>query len=340
MAYILISSFLRPETAPPPMNPRLQRCIEERIFAIYDERGTDLLAGVGNIRGLDLSALPEPWQDRLDEHFDRVGATFALVDDARRTESGRAAYERDYRPLHREVRSLEKRIRKLDENLRELDKRRTLLERSGGSDADIRAVEERIAAEQGKRAALGATLPAEWGDSRGKYVALLAAEKKALGAYRHNVDDAYETLMQLRDEIDQAEALEALGGRIEDLGEIAADGEPGAAMKAMKEVESALGALDGAGDIKRRISKARRALKGDQPDREKADGLLADALALHSESVTWRLAAPEGLGEALSRYDESLTGTIGLRMQRHLSLEEAKEVAGCQASHRDLSLNF
>ena len=322
------------------MNPRLQRCIEERVFAIYDEHGADLLAVAGNMRDLDLSALPEPWQDRLDEHFDQVRATLALVDEARRTEAERAAYEPDYRPPHREVRDIEKQIRKLDDDLRELDKRRILLERSGGSDADIHAVEERIAAKEGERAALAATLPAEWEDSRAKYVALLEAEKKASGAYRRNVDGAYETLTQLRAEIGQAEALEALGARIEDLRAIAADEEPDAAMKAMKEVEAALGALDGAGDIKRRVSKARRALKGDQPDREKAAGLLAEALSLHAESVAWRRAAEEGLGEALRRYDESLAGTIGLRMQRHLSIEEAKEVAGCQASHRDLSLNF
>ena len=238
------------------------------------------------------------------------------------------------------MRSIEKQLRKQDDELRELDKRRTLLQRSGGSDADIQAVEERTAAKEGERDALAVTLPAEWEDSRAKYVALLEAEKKARGAYRRNVDGAYETLAQLRTEIGQAEALEALRVRIEGLREIAAEEEPGAAMKAMKEVESAIGEIDGAGDIKRRVSKARRALKGDQPDREKAAGLLAEALTLHAESVAWRQAADEGLGEALRRYDESLAGTIGLRMQRHLSTDEAKEVAACQASHRDISLNF
>ena len=44
--------------------------------------------------------------------------------------------------------------------------------------------------------------------------------------------------------------------------------------------------------------------------------------------------------DALQRYDKSLADTVGLRMQRHLSTEEAKEVAGCQASHRDISLDF
>ena len=332
--------YLTSETAPPPMNPRLQRCIEEQVFTIYDERGGELLAGVESMRGLDLSVLPEDWRGRLDEHFDQVGATFALVEEARRTEAERSAYEPDYRPLHREVRNIEKQLRKLDDDLRELDKRRTLLARSGGSDADIRAVEEGIAAQQGERDALAATLPAEWEASRARYVALLEAEKKARGAYRRNVDGAYETLVALRAEVDQAEALAALHARIEGLRETAAEEEPDAAMKAMKEVESAIGEIDGAGDIKRRISKARRALKGDQPDREKAAGLLAEALALHAESVAWRRAADEGLGEALRRYDESLAGTIGLRMQRHLSKDEAKEVAACQASHRDISLNF
>ena len=332
--------YLTSDTAPPPMNPRLQRCIEERVFTIYDERRGELLAGVESMRGLDLSALPEAWRDRLDEQFVQVGATFALVDEARRTQAERGAYEPAYRPLHREVRNIEKALRKLDADLRELDKRRTLLQRSGGSDAEIQAVEERIAAREGERADLAATVPAEWEDSRAKYVVLLEAEKKARGAYRRNVDGAYETLTQLRTEIDQAEALAALRARIEGLRAVAAEEEPDAAMKTMKEVESAIGEIDGAGDIKRRVSKARRALKGDQPDREKAVGLLAEALSLHAASVAWRRAADEGLGEALHRYDESLAGTIGLRMQRRLSMDGAKEVAACQASHRDISLNF
>ena len=146
--------YLTSETAPPPMNPRLQRCIEDRVFTIYDERGGELLAGAERVRGLDLSVLPEDWRGRLDEHFEQVGATFALVDEARRAEAERAAYEPAYRPLHREVRNLEKALRKLDGELRELDKRRTLLERSGGSDADIQEVGQRIAAKEAERGAI------------------------------------------------------------------------------------------------------------------------------------------------------------------------------------------
>ena len=332
--------YLTSDTAPPPMNPRLQSCIEEQVFAIYDERGQELLDGVESVRNLDLSPLPEHWRGRLDEHFDQVGATFGLVDEVRRTQAERADYEPEYRPLHREVRSIQKRLRKFDDELHELKKRRTLLQRSGGSDAEIREAEARIYQAEGERAALADTLPDEWEESRSGYVALLEAEKKAQGRYRRNVDGAYEALMQLRAEIGQGEALDALGGRIRDLRAVAAQAELDTAIPGMKDLESALGKLDGTGDIKRRISKARRALKGDQPDWETAAVLLVEALELHAESVAWRSSAQQHLGVALRDYDESLAGSVGLRMQRYLSTRKAKAVAACQAPHRDISLNF
>ena len=338
--YLPSRIYLSSDTAPPPMNPRLQRCIEERVFAFYDERGDELRESVRGARSLDLSSLPEHWRTRLDEHFDQVNATFALVEEVRRTQAGRAAYEPDYRPLHREVRGLQRRLRALDDERRELDQRRTRLVRGAGSDAEVREVSAQIAALEGEHAALAGAVPQEWEAARTKYAALLDAERKAQAAYRRNVDGAYEGLVQLRTEIGQAAALAALKGRIEDLLAVAAHEEAGSAMRTIKGVESALAALDGTGDIKRRVSKARRALKGGQPDREKAAGLLAQALDLHAEAVAWRRAADERLGEALHRYDVSLESTIGLRMQRRLSSEEAEAVARCQAAHRDISLNF
>ena len=338
--YLPSRIYLGSDTAPPPMNPRLQRCIEERVFAFYDERGDELRESVRGARSLDLSSLPEHWRTRLGEHFDQVNATFALVEEVRRTQAGRAAYEPDYRPLHREVRGLQRRLRALDDERRELDQRHTRLTRGAGSDAELREVSAQIAALEGEHAALAGAVPQEWEAARAKYAALLDAERKAQAAYRRNVDGAYEGLVQLRTEIGQAAALAALKGRIEDLLAVAAHEEAGSAMRTIKGVESALAALDGTGDIKRRVSKARRALKGEQPDREKAAGLLAQALDLHAEAVAWRRAADERLGEALHRYDASLESTIGLRMQRRLSSEEAKAVARCQAAHRDISLNF
>jgi hypothetical protein len=43
---------------------------------------------------------------------------------------------------------------------------------------------------------------------------------------------------------------------------------------------------------------------------------------------------------ALDAYDEAIRHSIGLRMQKRLTTEQAEEIAGCQSVHRDISLNF
>lgn len=87
-------------------------------------------------------------------------------------------------------------------------------------------------------------------------------------------------------------------------------------------------------------SKARRALKGDEPKRDKAAGLLEDALELHGTEVAWRQQASTQLSARLDEYDGTIKKSIGLRMQARLTVDQAEEIASCQAIHRDISLNF
>ena len=338
--YLPGRTYLSSDTAPPPMNPRLQHCIEERVFGLYDTHGEALRGAIGEARRLDPSPLPEHWRTRFGEDVERAAATFGLVEEVRLREAERVAYEEDYRSLHHQVRRLQAELRDLEERRREMEKYHTRLTRGAGSDAELRETEARIAALDAEHAALAGTLPGEWEALRAGYVERLEAEKRARLAYRRNVDAAYEGVMELRAEIAAAEALAALGPRIEGLAAVVASGEPEVAMQAIKETEAALGEVAGAGEIRQRLSKARRALKGEDPDREKAAALLAEVLRGHADAVAWRHAADRHLGDALRRYDESLRSTIGLRMQPRLSPEEAETVAACQAGHRDVSLQF
>jgi len=56
--------------------------------------------------------------------------------------------------------------------------------------------------------------------------------------------------------------------------------------------------------------------------------------------VTWRVRAKAELLEELSVYDELLKASIGLRMQRYMTTEQAQYVAVCHSHHKDVSLNF
>ena len=140
--------------------------------------------------------------------------------------------------------------------------------------------------------------------------------------------------------ISQAEALAALEGRLKSLEPDIANGSADQAMKAVKSAAAALGAVDGISQIRSKLSKARRALRGDSPKRDKAAGQLAEALELLATEVAWRRQAAAQLAGGLATYDEAIKSTIGLRSQERLTSEEAEEVATCQSVHRDISLSF
>ncbi|MEN8808520.1 MAG: TRAP transporter large permease subunit, partial [Desulfobacterales bacterium] len=95
------------ETAPPPINPQLQYCIEEYLFDYYDENGDALRGQIDTLRGMDPSVLPEKRQKALNESLDRTLNTFDLVTQVRKTEAARIRYEPEYRPLHGKVRRLQ-----------------------------------------------------------------------------------------------------------------------------------------------------------------------------------------------------------------------------------------
>ena len=98
--YLPTRVTLSVETAPPPINPRLQYCIEEYLFDFYDTEGDALRGHVDAMRGADLSVLPENRQQAVNESLDRTLQTFELVSLVRQAEADRLSFEPEYRPLH------------------------------------------------------------------------------------------------------------------------------------------------------------------------------------------------------------------------------------------------
>ena len=146
--------------------------------------------------------------------------------------------------------------------------------------------------------------------------------------------------MELREVIDGADELAGLEQQMTAL-ETSVINEPAkAAMELIKQSEKALGKVAGASSIRSKLSKARRALKGNKPKPEKAIQSLSEGLKLFAAEVEWRRRAAVEMGPALASYDNAIKDSIGLRLQRRLSDDQVKEVAGCQSIHRDYSLQF
>ena len=250
-------------------------------------------------------------------------------------------YIPDYRPLHHEMWDLRIKSVAIDRKLAELNKDRNELPRDGTAPEEaLKQIDQEIAALKKKQKGLKTKTPVGWKEARKRYVKLRTEEEKARRQYHRNVDDAYEQVTVLRDVISGSNALIALESRIKGLKAIIANDPPMKAMAAIKSVEKAVGAIAGTSKIKSKLSRARRALKGDKPKRDKAAKALVKGLKLYAADVAWRHKASAQLAPGFADYDNAIKNTIGLRLQERLTNEQAEAIASCQSIHRDISLDF
>ena len=339
--YLPTRISLSSETAPPPINPRMQYCIEEYLFDYYDNQGEPLRGDANTLHALELSVLPEIRQKALNESLDRALNTFDLVAKVRTAEENRVAYSSEYRPQHQHVRRLQSEILIIRSKVVKLKQDLTRTSQSDSPDRDeITRLEAAIEKAAAAITDLQNQIPESWAGVNKRYADLEKVENQARRDYRNNVDQAYKTIVELREVIEGADELAGLEQQMTAL-ETAVVNEPAdAAIERIEQTEKALGKVAGASAIKTKLSKARRALKGNNPEPEKAIQLLSEGLTVYAAEVDWRRRAVAEIAPALAAYDNAIKDSIGLRLQRRLTDDQVKDVASCMSVHRDFSLQF
>ena len=338
--YMPARTYLTSETAPPPVNPKLQYCLEEQVFTEYDERETEILDSLAMIEMTDLRALPDVWQNSLTDGFGLAENTFGLVKNVREASSELNVFVSGYKPLHNEVRQLNNRIKSIDDRLKILQDEHRQWSRNVDATPDrLESIELEMDELELERETLENRLPPDWPEENKKYKDLAKAEKSARVSYRRNSDAAYEPLQKLLRLLDQKVQLAGTETAIRNLASAIENDPAVMAIEAIKSVASRLGDFDGVSGIKSQLSKSRRALKGDNPDIESAKQHHAEALSLLAEELKWRDRA-SSLLPALQDYDNAIKSTIGVRLQSRFTKTQAKQIAACRSVHRDVSLHF
>ena len=333
--------YLSSENAPPPLNPKLQACLEDYVFAVYDESGDELRAHIDRAAALRVRYLPDALRTKYERSLVLARSGPDLAQAVREADAATEAFLPEYQPLHVEVRRKQADLRKRRKHLERLERDRSRLSRDEtASDADRLAVEEEIVEVQAETAAIEASIPPTWEAARARYVELASVRTKARREYRRSVDDAYRTVAELRVLIADAKALRGLEPTLSSLAPAVANDPPEQAMEVIKAAERELGEVAGGGEVRGRLSKARRALRGKPPDPGKAAEFLAEARVRYADEVAWRTRAADELLPGLSAYDDAIKHSIGLRVQERLTQEQARVVAECQSVHRDISLHF
>ncbi|WP_423909174.1 TRAP transporter large permease subunit [Candidatus Spongiihabitans sp.] len=347
--YMPNRTFLTAETAPPPVNPKLQFCIENRVFSEYANDETNIRNSIAKARDNDFSVLPDEYRQPLIASFDLAENTFDLVAQVNVVAAELAAYSLEFKPLHADMRKLRNQLKSINNILEEARKKHDRISRNPATTRpQLDSLEVNIFKLEQELKAAEQIIPSHWDEASTAYQQLAIAEKSARLAYRRNVDAAYQALQNTLLVIGQRNDLARFETPLLDLRlhiESAAsiDKNPESAIEKIKSVESRLNELAGVAEIKSKLSKSRRALKGDSPDFtpdfNDAKEFHRQAIDLLNLELAWRSRATALLDE-LNQYDNAIKTNIGLRLQPRLTKSQAKDIAACQSSHRDISLNF
>jgi len=319
---------LTSETAPPPVNPRLQHCLELYAFEEYAARGDAIRAAIVDARALPLDALPRKYQRSLTESFADGDAVFGNIEKIGVAASAVQARIPGYRPLHRQVRTIERQARRVDSVIREL--RRSRQVGSAGQIADL---------EREKKSLL-AGIPGNWADENKSFATLITAEAKARQTYRRQADSAYEPVRDLVGLLEGARELATFDAAIAKVAAGIATTDAAGSVAAIKVLARNIRRVNGASEITSRLSRARRLIKKGESDDPKLARYFEDARKELKKDVAWRTSGAATVLPGLKRYEEAIRGTLGLRMQPKLPREQALDIASCNAVHRDISLSF
>jgi len=254
--YLPNKMHLISETAPPPSNPKLQECLEDYLFADYDNNWATIEAGIEHIKTANLAYLPEEYQERLNESYQRADDAFMLIDAIRTDARNLDEYSPGYRPMHVQVRRIQRQVRKLERRIEELEQDLQRLSADESvAEKRIQKIKNRITDLKAEQDALAANIPDNWQDAHAEFKKLAQAEKRSRQKYRQNVDESYEMIVTMRSMIAEAETLAGLKGKFAPLVDIINRQSPAEGLEAIKALEQEINSLTETHRINAKLSR-------------------------------------------------------------------------------------
>ncbi len=339
--YLPNKTHLTSETAPPPSNPKLQECLEDYVFADYERQKKSIIASIEIVKTANISYLPDEYQDRLNQSYANAGKTFAMINEISVSAGKLEEYSVEHRPLHTLVRGIQKNMRRIENRIKDLKEQKQRLRfDEDASNIDTSLFDAKIVTLESEHGVLASKLPDNWQSAHEIFDQLAKAATKARRTYRQSVDETYETIITMRRMLSESEQLEEKMGRILPLIDTVRELDPKEAMETIKALAAELDSMTEMHRVKSKLSKARRALRGNNPDQEKSIDLITQAASLMQTEVDWHNRAAKELSDEFEAFDNAIAKTIGMRMQERLSVDQAESVASCLSVHKDLSLYF
>ena len=336
--YLPARTYLTSHVAPPPMNPKLQNCLQEYKFDIYNNEEQKITAAITSFQQLVPSDLPGDKLDIFEEHFENALGTFALVKKLQKTEKEYNLFAEDYRDLHFSVRKKEKKIRKIDKRIKKLESEIRNLDKDNVSEKnkiELKIEDYKLEAEE-----LAKQIPENWSSKNKEFEIILKAKNTRTKRYRKNVDEAYDNLDQIAMFIKDYEKLNELSPEINNIKENINNENYEKSILIIDNLFDKLGEISGTEEFANRLDDLLSLLDSEEIDANKISDANSEVYMLFEKEVKWRKYAEKNLMPELEKYNSVIKNNIGLRLQSRLTKDQAIFVAKCNSIHRDISLNF
>ncbi len=336
--YLPARTYLTSHVAPPPMNPKLQNCLQEYKFDIYNNEEQKITAAITSFQQLVPSDLPGDKLDIFEEHFENALGTFALVKKLQKTEKEYNLFAEDYRDLHFSVRKKEKKIRKIDKRIKKLESEIRNLDKDNVSEKnkiELKIEDYKLEVEE-----LAKQIPENWSSKNKEFEIILKAKNTRTKRYRKNVDEAYDNLDQIAMFIKDYEKLNELSPEINNIRENINNENYEKLISIIDNLFDKLGEISGTEEFANRLDDLLSLLDSEEIDANKISDANSEVYMLFEKEVKWRKYAEKNLMPELEKYNSVIKNNIGLRLQSRLTKDQAIFVAKCNSIHRDISLNF
>jgi hypothetical protein len=179
-----------------------------------------------------------------------------------------------------------------------------------------------------------------WDEVYTNFSSLVDAENKARLMYRRQADNSYGTIQDIVNIVSGYDRLLDLEKDLNSLRERIDVAAPEMVADEIKLVASKVGRISGASKIKSLLTKARKALKKKKVNKEKVLDYYNKAILEYETQLDWMLASNESVLPKFKVYLDTISDTLGARLQETLPRKTALYITSCTSGHRDISLNF
>ena len=326
-------------SAPPPVNPKLQSCMEDYVHNRLKIISPQIISLSENIRNLDSSFMSKKTQNKLSKSLQNINNASLLLPAVYETNGKVNLLAVTYKPIRDDVRFVELKIDKAKNEIKELKSLLQTLDKNTDS-KKYEKVSSKIKEEEVLIKNLTSEKPSNWNETYKKFNTVLKEEASLKMKYRRSADKGYEDLRDFVLDIEDVAKLQLLKNQFVSLSNLNMETQTEEALLLVQEIEEELKSINGTYNITMSLSKLKKELERKTKKIDRIENNLKKTLSAFDLETSWREKAKETHLASLSSLEVLIRGNIGLRRQPQIPEEQAKEILYCQTFHKDLSLYF